>query len=149
MLMASRRGFALCAINPFISALGLTHMPLWLFALSFSRAMKMKTHDLKKLPKWAQIRIEKLEDDLAFRKEKLSEATGECGYKSTISWEVGMMKYHLPENARVFFEIDDSKVEVKKAHYPSGIFLDVHTPGGALSVTPVVMNRVRIGIGRF
>jgi hypothetical protein len=109
----------------------------------------MKTHDLKNLPKWAQVKIKKLEDDLVYCKDKLAQATGECDYESTISWEVGIEKYHLPENAHIAFDVDGGKIEVKQAHYPRGIFLDVHTPGGTLSVIPVVMNRVRIGTGRF
>ena len=71
--------------------------------------MKMSTTfeqaDIQRLPKWAQLEISKLKDDLNYYKQQLAEFNGESDTNVFIS---AHPKYQpLPKNSRIVMKIDE------------------------------------------
>lgn len=106
----------------------------------------MNTHDVTKLPRWAQNEISRLKANEAAAKSRLSVALGEeespLKLHLTYGHEVG-----ISPSASLLYKTEGRKIlEVRVSQqYPDQI--EVRSSGGiGLSVSPIAGNVVRIGV---
>ncbi len=63
----------------------------------------------EKLPKWAQLEIQKLEGQLKTAEEVIASRDSQ---DSMISWRHVMNRHGIPDHATVEFHIDDARIDV-------------------------------------
>ena len=106
------------------------------------------SHDISKLPKWAQTEIKRLETNAKDCQRKLDEAVGAIGTESNVWTERYdgdspelFVKTYLPANSTIHFKVGGHTVTVK--HFINGS-LQVLAQGGLLLVSPQSSNVVHL-----
>lgn len=107
--------------------------------------------DMKKLPKWAQNRIEVLEMNLASAKKEVEQVYSDNPTDTFIPSEAyagGHPRMNLPNKARVEFKPKDGEAIQVHLMYDDHKGIYVTTNRGTLRVTPWAANVVKIYVER-
>jgi len=95
--------------------------------------------NIAKLPKWAQIELNRLEGNVAYWKAKAYQISGTEATDTTVRMSHGNDDLLLPKGSTVKFQTDGGRFEIKTADEGIEIFGQ-----RGLSVHPVVSNHVTL-----
>lgn len=103
------------------------------------------SEDVKKLPKWAQQKIELLEQNLDYQTKQLLQFGPNAGGKSNVWLEMhpttDAPPFYLPDRTEITFRFEnDARISVR---LKAGA-LSIYCPTGALQVHPEMSNVITV-----
>lgn len=96
--------------------------------------------EINKLPKWAQNRLNNIEKDIQYWKDKAMEVSGEKETNVYIDHYPPNQTQNLPADSRITFKLEDGEINIQ--HKDNSLEIHSNSYNKSLAITPSVTNVV-------